>query len=370
MRTLALLAIAITAAAGCGDKAVELRLDIPTGADAEFDVSCVNSVEVAIWGEESFSNECLTITGATSIAEVEDQLRGQFEADLPDDLIAFQVRGLATDQPELCGSGDMIFYAGTDYAHGDDDVNLPVMGTLDCAVRAASTPRTVRLVNFRDLVATPPASPPNCTPTADVQLIESGTIHPSNMSPPLFSPTVTTTWQLGSVVNGTTTLPVWNRTLGHTCPGLVTYDADGFPDATACIDPSAPTVCAAAGELEVPMLDWADALPSYDDALQADNLGVVIGTVWDASLKVPVANAQVRIIEGEGQIVYGSWDAVGSRFVANTGGSATTAGGMFMLYANDPVMVTVTSGLHQQRALVLGAPWAAGAAAIIALQPR
>ncbi len=358
--------VCVITCAGCAEKAVEMRLELPAGTAADFDVSCINQVTVTTYAADFVTkNQCVEISGATSLADVQRKIRGRFELDMPDQLLAIQIHASATETPNACPSGDMIFYGGAEYA-GGDQLTLPVEGTLDCSVHQASSARTVKLVDFAKLIAGDPAVAATCVaPATPVAVIESGTLHATNLSPPDFTPTATTTWETASVVDGKATIPIWNSTLGASCPALVNYDNAGNIDSAACVLPSAPTICAGANETEVPIFPYATAVSSWDDAIVADHKGAVLVSVWDAATKKPITGATITISTGAGQVVYGDWNVAQAKFIP--GGSATAARGLAMVYSNEPAVVTIAAPGHRSIGRVIGAPWDAGSAAIVVL---
>src|SRR5687768_15852557 len=129
MRSIA--ALAALAAVGCAEKAIELKLQLLD--DPEFDVSCVNTVQVILHdGSPDFFDlptQCVAVDGATSFADIEDQIRGRFSIDMPDEMIAIELRALASTTPELCGTGVNIFYAGQEFI-GQEQISLRIRPTL------------------------------------------------------------------------------------------------------------------------------------------------------------------------------------------------------------------------------------------------
>jgi hypothetical protein len=101
--------------------------------------------------------------------------------------------------------------------------------------------------------------------------------------------------------------------------------------------------CAQGNEIEAVLID--DALwTSLDTTIQEEFRGGIIGAVIDPT-KTPIAGATVEIPPGMGQVVYVRLDTLSKRLIP-TGGTATDATGMFIIYSNDlvPAIVTATVG--------------------------
>jgi len=362
MRLAFVLAVAAT---GCAEKAIEMRLDLPSSS---FDVSCVNQVQVTVWNADfTTETQCVEVTPSNSLAAIQQKISGRFDLDMPDELIAVQFHARASETPGMCPSGDLMFYAGAEY-DGGEEIQLPVMGLLDCSVRSASPTRGARLVDFAALIGGDPAAAPVCVaPAVPVPLVESGTIHASNMSAPDFSPTVSTTWETANIVDGKAAIPVWNSTLGESCPGIITYDLAGFVDSASCIQ-SGPTICGVGIEIEVPILSYSVALSSWDDVMIEAHKSAVLVTVWDAVTKKPIQGATITITTGDGEVVYGDWSVAQAKFTGG-GGSGTAARGLAMVYSNEPVLLTIAAPGHRSQQRVVGSPWDTGGATIVVLEP-
>jgi len=366
------LAVLALCASGCAEPAIDMHLGLPSGQAAAFDTSCVNQVAVTTWDSDyTTEDQCVAIDGAATLADVAAKIRGKFALDLPDEMIGLQLHAYASDTPDVCWSGEIMFYGGVDY-DGEDDVTIPVQGLVDCTVRSASlaNPRTVKLIDFRAFIETDPAAAtPNCASPVDVTEIEAGMLHATNMSPPDFTPTATDTWDFANVVDGKAVLPVWSSSLGLTCPTLAVWEDAQTQDAASCVPAiGGPTICAAAGEIEVPILHAATVVASADPTIVEQHHGAVIVAIWDATTKKPVTGATLTIDEGDGVIVYGDWNLTQARFEPSRD-LATAARGLAMVYSEEPVKLTVSAPGHQPSTRVIGAPWGVGAAAIVALSP-
>ena len=151
MRAVSVIALL---AMGCGEQAIELHLIASTGDVANTDLSCVNSVHIILHnGSSDFGTipqACITVESPTSYADLEAQIRGKFQMELPEDIVAVEIRGqgFATKGDGFCGSGMNVFYAGEEYTGGD--MSLRVEGTIDCSAIKNTGELKVRPI---DLVA-------------------------------------------------------------------------------------------------------------------------------------------------------------------------------------------------------------------------
>jgi len=358
---------------GCAEPAIEMHLGLPSGEAAAFDTSCVNQVAVTTWDADfTTDDQCVTVGNGATLDDIAQQIRGKFALDLPDEMVALQLHAYATDTPDTCWSGEIMFYGGVDY-DGESDITIPLQGLVDCTVRQASlaTPRTIKLIDFRAFIENDPAAAaPNCASPADVTEVEAGMLHATNMSPPDFTPTATDTWDFANVVDGKAVLPVWSSSLGLSCPTLAIWDSLDTQDVASCVPAiGGPTICAGAGEIEVPILHAATELASVDTTILEQHHGAVIVAVWDATLKKPITGATIEIVEGDGQVVYGDWNITQGRFEASTATAATATRGLAMVYSEEPVKVTINAPNHHPSTRVVGGPWGVGASAIVALLP-
>jgi hypothetical protein len=110
-----------------------------------------------------------------------------------------------------------------------------------------------------------------------------------------------------------------------------------------------PSLCAAIGEHELPVLAFDYSYQSRDEALVVKYGEPVIGAVWEigpAATKVPITGATVTLEDPtQGVVVY--VDRGPTKFVGRVGATATNADGFFMVYTKGPpTNITVTSPLH------------------------
>ena len=345
------LVVAAALLSGCAEKAVELRLSMPTGDDASMDVSCVSKVEVALHTDAIFAfptTQCIDVSNATSLADLQRQVRGKLDMELPHDLSAIEVRGLTGDTAS-CGNGMNVFYAGEEYT-GQDTIDLRVEGAIDCAALQSSGQITVRPVDFLALASTPAGMPLTCE-TVAVSGLDLGVLRPTNIfRPDLAFPS--TRFEPGAAMatsaTGTVSLPAWGAALATSC---VSTGAE-VPGAVSCVYPGERTLCGTAGETE---MAWIAAEPSYesiDDNIWLEFPVLTFGIVVDTVTKKAVDGATVEIDPARGRVLYAR-KGIGTR-LDPTGGAATDASGLFLVYMKEPSVVTVTQGASTKKMRVGG----------------
>jgi hypothetical protein len=335
-----LLAIACCAGAGCSmDKAIELRLRMPTGDSADIDIGCVQSVEVLVAGHGVDDIEWETLdldTPPADFGDIQDEIAGEFQFDLPPSgLLYVELRG--TSAPD--GFGDAIFYGGAHYEPDSDEMVIPLAANLDCANRMMA-PMAIKQTDFMALVQTPAGAAPQCTPYPDAASVDFGTLRPTLMPMPCLG-----TW---FDFPGTTTpmtpdgvalvQNAFTSAEGTSCLAI----GERISNTVSCVYPGMAGICSQT-ELEVGLLDFDTSSASVDfDALESKP-GVVFGTVWDSTAvpKRPIMNATVEILEGDGEVRY--TDLNGIQFVWNQARTATGDRGLFMLYLAEPVRIRITA---------------------------
>ncbi len=352
---------------GCTEKAIDLRLAWPdAGSDvANMDVSCVNSVHVLVQGEifEDFTSACVEVTNPTSYADLQAQIRGKLDSNLPDNPIAIEVRGQAGAITGNCGSGMNVFYAGANYT-GDDTTTLRVEGSLDCSALAPGGTLAVRPIDFIALAKTPANTDPVCTTITGEATLDLGLIRPTNITAGEYP----------------SSIMEYGDTIAPDGTGVVQFDAMGTPLPTSClaasesltmfsascIYPSNPRICAQAGEVELPILRDTDSYVSIDNAYFADYPVIVLGIVYDSVTRRPVAGATVELGENRGAVVYAK-PTNGPRMEPIDGATTTDASGVFVAYLYEPSVATVAQGASM-KSMRIGGVTGWGSAVIVPLR--
>lgn len=344
---------------GCADPVIEMSLRLPTAnqTPANFDLSCVTAVDVVIAGNDQGSDlgmpdqrtTCVDLaSGPSSFAAMRSAISGKVDLRLPvSGLAAVTIRG----RRGACGDGrdyESVFYGGNVYVEGDDAMTIPVVANISCNTRRTYNVSAVDLIA---LVRTK-----TCTVPAQAEpYIFAGNIRPLMMGPDFPYMTFDFGESYAVPAAGKATID------SFTAPGTTrSCIAVGFDSRTAyagsCINASAPTLCAATNELELPVIDDQTAFTSVDTNLVRQYGQPVYGAVFKASpasvaTKASITGATVELEDPtQGTVVYVEPNA--SKLVP-TGGSATGASGMFMIYLKgEPTNVIVKSGGSQQRYLV------------------
>lgn len=348
---------------GCTEKAIELRLSWPdSGSDvANTDLSCVNSIHVMVQGEifEDFTDTCIEISNPTSYEDIQAQIRGKLDANLPGNPVAIEVRGLAGAVTGACGSGMDIFYAGSNYT--GEDLTLRVEGAIDCSALNPGGELTLRPIDFVALANTPAGADPVCTtlPATTVPTAYLGFVRPTNIT---YDQYPTSIMEYGDSAEpdmaGLLRFPAMGTPLPTSC--LATAVDPPF-NSTSCIYPGNARVCAGAGEIDLPMISGDDAFDSIDNDYFAEYPVIVHGIVYDTVARRPVAGATVTFAENRGAVAY-----TNARF-EDSGGSATDASGVFIAYLREPSVASITEGPTTKSMRIGGASFG-GSAVIVPLR--
>lgn len=378
MRSVA-LAACLLGSVGCTEKAADLRLNWPAeNSDiANMDVSCVNSVHVIVqgFGFEDYNEDCIEVTSPTSYDDLQAQIRGKLELELPDNTVYVEVRGqgYATPGGDFCGTGMNVFHAVAEYTGGD--LTLNVEGTIDCSAIMPDASLKIHPIDMLALANTPAGAAPVCEtaamPPSD-QALEIGALRPTNLVLPGYESTFMELAELPGVLDGSAigadgmaTVPALGATLPTSCLAVANLEGYG----ASCIYPSNPSVCAATGEVEFLYISDLDSKASTDGVIYEEFPSLVHGLVYErdptTGTKKPVAGATVSLNEGRGVVVYAT--PQGQRFVPITGATTTDASGAFLAYMREPSVVTVTQGAST-KAMRIGAPSYGGSAVAVPLR--
>jgi len=343
MRLSAGIVVAVVAA-GCGDKVIDMSLQLPDDRD-RWDTSCVLTIEVFTEGlnypdqSDDYIGQTLD-TSDKPPKTYDDVLRavaGRFDVQIPDTgLSGVEMYGWAGASGFFSESTfpDLVFYSRVLY-DGQDTVTIPLVPNMDC--RTSNV--TVRPIDLIRLVTTH-----DCTQAAisndELGYTSLGTLSPGLYKDYLFG------WggQHGAAVaNGVAVFSSPTTVGPASC--LAVYGGTNTATTGGCV--TATKACAMGAEVEAVLVDDGYAQNSLDPTIQEDLRGGVIGAVLDAT-HAPIAGARVAIPADGGKLVYVDLDTTTRRLIPTTG-STTTASGMFILYSNDLVDAQVT-------ATVAGAP--------------
>jgi len=340
VRSLILLALGASA---CAEPVIELSFQMPTAdRGGAFNASCLTAVDIYTNGTDyptttnDFVRSCVEITSPpATLAELKSAIAGKIDVRLPESgLASVEIlgrRGSCTLDDSL-PFGDLVFYAGANYI-GDDQLVLPVDASSSCD-QAPVTVRPIDLIKLTtgttrgDCAAAKAIDGPNAG--ADI-----GTLMPSVANGVM--------WTFGRsgafLINGVATIPAASMTVGpKAC--LAVSSGDAVFGSVTCVDRSLPPVCATPGEIEAPGVSAAIAIDSFDQAKKSKFPSVIYGAVVNGT-KQPIQGATVEIDSKIGEVVY--VELSGTRLVP-TGGTATGASGLFMVYTSTVASVKVSSG--------------------------
>jgi hypothetical protein len=335
--------LGLLAVAACGESAIEMTLRLPEDDD-RWDTSCVQTIEVFTAGANypdqvnDYIGQTLDISDkrAPTYEDVRARVRGQFDVAIPESgLSAVEMygwNGLSGFFPNGTFP-DLVFYSRVPYV-GQDIVTIELVPNMDCKLSTVA----VRPIDLVTLVST--RSCAMAAITDDQQGFASiGTLSPGLYKPYLFGWGGTN----GAVVTGgVATFQASTKAGPESC--LAVYSATLTGTTGQCITPS--KACAQGNEIEAVLIDDAYAL-SLDSTIQEEFRGGVIGAVVDPA-KAPIAGATVEVPPGMGRVVYVDLQTASKRLVPTTG-TSTSASGMFIVYSNDLVPVTVAATVNGTR---------------------
>jgi hypothetical protein len=326
---------------GCFDeKAIDLQLKAPPPAVAsQFSPSCVVAVEVWLNGttyptnEEDTSRGCVSLEGKPKMTwdNVLASIKGTFEADIPDSgLGGVEVYGYAG--PCTAGSlndYDLVFYSHV--RHDDEStLEIPIVPNLSCE----QTDVRIRPIDVLKLIKTG-----MCAQAAWTR----GKLAVTTLSP--YPWTESLTWWGGqngaNIVDGVATFRGLTKTGPETCLAASSYT--GVWESVSCIGPSEQRACATGVELEAPMIDFNVSAASQELPKITKWGSLVIGAAWGTA---PLVGASVTIEPADaGEIVYFDMPAgveTGVGGLTPRGGTVTGPSGLFGVYTDKLVKITVT----------------------------
>ena len=356
-----MLWLTLLVAGACTDPAIDIQLALPpppAQGQPAFDLSCVTAVDIqpiAVGDRKSLdigqreydtmdASPCVDLTSPpTSFADIEAQLHGKFDIPVPaNGLAALEIRGRAGTCKDMPAFYESVFYGAAPYG-GHGSVTIPVKHNISCD---QATTYTIRPVDLGQLVQSKTCAPVTST-TGQVSAAD---VRPTGLGGDFPSVVMEVGAAYTSLANGTGTVNSFKQSYGGTCPA-VAWDDNGAVGVT-CINAGAPTACGQPGEIELPVVQESLLTNAVDGS--QPYAGFVMGVVWSNTAPVgPVQGATVTLDQGaQGAVEYGSGGAQG--FTPSATASATDASGMFEVYANEVVGVTVTAPGHGTQRLFVG----------------
>ncbi|MBA3540868.1 MAG: hypothetical protein H0T79_14745, partial [Deltaproteobacteria bacterium] len=342
----------LIAVAACADPVVELQLQLPSDPMLD-DTSCITNIELYADGNNypadstDYTNITLPITTSpANYAAVQAAIRGKFEVPVPaSGLKNVEMYGWSGEPgwTTTAVPPELVFFARGDYT-GDETIVVPIVPNIGCTRK----PVTVRALDLVKLISTPP--PYTCANGAVPDAaagISLGTLTPS-----LYNERALVFWGGFSGANLTDGIAQFE---GATTVGDTSCLAFSGGNATAGSISCAygKGACGGSGEFENVFVDGAIAFNSLDQSLINLYKTVVIGLIVDGT-RQPIAGATVAVDDALGKVVYVDFDLATQKFTPVTG-TATSASGLFMLYAKTLVAATVSADGKAPKVYRLGA---------------
>lgn len=352
----------LVGAAACTDPAITMRLELPPAPQTEgFQLACLSSFEVKVRADNDDDDKgaCIQVReGLASFADVQREIAGQFEIDLPrSTLQGVEVRASTgrCDKVDPAG-GDTIFYGSGPYSDGND---LAIRVALNQSCNTRSTV-TVRPVDFLKLARAAPCS----EAAVATGSVTGGTIHPELRKRAAFDPNA----DRADVTGGVAALQLYNSSADGSCVALH-YDASGGPASSRSCARRGRGVCSTGDEIELPIIDDDIAFRSLDSALfDPARDGAVFGAIWGTGATAPVQldGATIAPVDpSRAKIVYADYPA-GAELVRSLPGRATTnATGLFIAYVTEPMDFVVSHPGYRDQTVRLGSPVEPSAAIVV-----
>jgi hypothetical protein len=369
--------LVIVAASACAEPAVQMTLQLPS--DTGFDVSCVDSVEIRVAGEDRGTlptgpndpgtpaddeSDCIDITRQTTFARVRSQIAGQVDIDIPDSgLFAVEIRGsTGSCDAKKTSPGDAIFFGGAEYEGGD--LVIPVEPNQSCAGKTDGV--VVRPVDLLELVTKGTAACTTVVPDASGYGIGTGTLHDSSILGTIFDPNDSGR----AVTGGVSTLSVYSTTGPDSCIAL--GYGNGAPvdvmSTAGCIRRGI-GICTTGAQVEMPVINGEIASSSVDPAKVDDFGGFVVGAVWGidaAGTRTPLTGATVKPKDpSAGTVVYANYTAGAASIKSLPTAVATDGSGMFITYVGTPTDFVVSAPNYKDETVRLGSPLAPSASLVV-----
>ena len=340
--------------AACADPAIDMKLVVPTDAvAASFDTSCVGAVQVYVDGKNyptpditDYKQACIPITtNPATFADLAAELQGKFDVAIPDSgLMGIEIYGFGGDcdqvenPPDGAPEPDLSFFGSMPYI-GQDEIDLTMVPNVSCT----HAPVTVDLVDMLALNATKQCA--SATVTDSGAGADLGTLSPNQLMAGVnyYGSNGAASTNSVAAFSGATTIG------SEDC--LAASAGSSATDGVSCVSTTGSTVCATGGQIEVPVINYTVAMASTDPNNIQNFGGVLFGTVWGTvgTVKQPITGATISLADpnAKGTIVYfdqpaGVETGTGS-LTLRAGATSTDASGMFGLYANEIVDVTVTA---------------------------
>lgn len=360
----ALLPAALVLAAGCSAPAIEMHLSLPDAAATQgFDLSCVSAVAVRVVGNDLGNdthaadtlNDCLDLsTPPQSFADVQRAIAGKFSFSIPDSgLAGVELTGFKGSCNDHIDSHEAVFYGGAPRADGADALTLPLVPNITCN---AARNYQVRVVDLTILTATGVCSTP----------LDATSIYAADLRPRLLGsrmPRMTREIGVSSAdaPDGKAMIASYAGTIDDRSCVAIGY-AGTLSGGVGCVNPTAPTLCAATGEIEVGSLPLPVTSDSRDPGLAGQYGEPVYGAVYEAAAgtsgsRTALTGATVELADPtQGKVVY--VDFSGETLSPLPNATATNEDGLFIAYVQGTAtnLVVKAPGHTQQTYRIASAP--------------
>jgi hypothetical protein len=348
-------AVTLFALGACADPAIEMSLKLPT-APAGFDVSCVTSITTVAIGNNQGDEQtppdveghCIDVAGMGSFDDVRSEMAGKFTLPLPSSgLLGLTVNG-SMGRCDDVDFYESVFYGGAP-ARGDS-VEIPIVASLSCNMQ--NKPISVHPIDMLALATT------KACPVTTEGRVFAASYRPLMLGDDMptmtfeFGNSASSQWQpAGMPGAGTTKVAVFAQAASASTCVAVGYESLTQNGGARCVEDALPTLCAPAGEIELPIMAMDFSYQSRDLTLVAKYGEPVFGAVWEVgagATKIPVTGATVTLDDpNAGTVVYVERSITNTKLQQRVGAASTAGEAFFMVYTKGaPTTITVASPLH------------------------
>lgn len=351
--------VLVLGVSACGEAAVELELTVGSSDLTSFDVGCVTAVDI-LPHEVGDPNpldiglrtsigvdtpECVDITPQTSISGVVNALRGKISMPMPEKgLGGIQIRGRTGSCADPALYYEAIFYGGAGYSDGQDSLAIALRPNISCANIKTYTVKPV------DLFAITASATHECTLVTDALATFPGNVRPTSLGDG-FDPLMFEAGpDVGMLEAGKATLTSFASAAAGTCIA-VAHEGTMARGAT-CVNASATSLCAAPGEIEIPIVPNL-AMSALDGAKIQDYGPPLVGAAWEKAPNKPIAGATVTPTDpNKSLVVY--VEPMGGVLREIPNATSTGPSGMFIVYSRSVTNLTIAAPGHTSAKMFAG----------------
>ena len=338
--------------AACTDPVIEMSLALPSPDAAQgFDLSCVGAVSVGVIAQgmadtNPVLGDCVDLaTPPRTFADLQQAIHGRFSFSLPSSgLAAVQLSGVKGHCGDLVSSRESVFYGGAPHT-GGDRMTIPVVPNISCDKARSYDVSVVDLLSL--------ATDHSCSWPDDLPRVFAADIRPRLTGEQMPRMILERGASEDFALLGSGTVASYSAAADSRACIAVGYQGTDN-GAVECVNPTAPTLCADTGALELATLPLSYTAMSREAALAAQSGEPVFGGVWEptnTNTEIAIANATVELADpAAGQVFYVQRGA--TQFTRIDGAQGTNAEGWFVAYIRgESTELIVKAAGHAQKTI-------------------